>query len=263
MNSSTSRPMADIAALVCALAVFAGFFMPWLTIPLFNMGVSGWSILILGIDAANNPNLHADTSGVVWLALVFVAALVAVVAALWGVIRPEQDRATAIWAALGGGVVLAIFIGAWLVMNAAASQSGTSQFNGSQLSGNGLSFAMNFIGFGAWVTLLGAIGLVAQVFFSRTVASMYQPRAAYGYGSTSGRGLNVSTGDTTAAVVVCRVCGSLQPAGLYLCRSCARPLEPPTAAPTTTISCPVCGVAQPTGKGSCHNCGRALALGGI
>ena len=166
MDHSSSTPMADTLALVCAVAMVVGFlFMPWLSF--FGVSLTGWNLLALS-QAASDPNstFHSDNTGTFWFVLILAAGVLGLVTSIWGLRSPDSRGAASKWS-LAAGLVALLPLVIVLV-----------ELNGSTVN------LMSFIGIGFWATLLGSIGLVVQVFLPRpTVDAVWTP-STYTYGSS-------------------------------------------------------------------------------
>ena len=144
-------PMADVVALVSAIGVVAGFlFMPWVS--LFAFSLTGWNLMTLTNAASNSgygSSAHPDYSGTFWLLLILGAGVLGLATSIWGLRSPAGRRVASKWTLVAG---LAALLPLGIVV---------VQLNGSTVN------LMGLIGIGFWVTLLGSIGLVVQVFVPR------------------------------------------------------------------------------------------------
>jgi len=171
MDHSSSTPMADTLALVCAVAMVVGFlFMPWLSF--FGVSLTGWNLLALS-QAASDPNstFHSDNTGTFWFVLILAAGVLGLVTSIWGLRSPTSRRAASKWS-LATGLVALLPLVIVLV-----------ELNGSTVN------LMSFLGIGFWATLLGSIGLVVQAFLSRPTVDAGWTPSTHTYGSSSASNL--------------------------------------------------------------------------
>jgi len=162
MYTSPRTPTADVLALVSAIGIVAGFlFMPWVS--LFAFSLTGWNLMTLTSSTSNpgyGSSAQPDYGGTLLGLLIPAAGVLGLVTSIWGLRSPSSRRNASKWTLLAG---LAALLPFGLIV----------------LQLNGRTANMSVIGIGAWVTLLGAIGLVVQVFFPRPDDEIDAPATAH------------------------------------------------------------------------------------
>lgn len=178
MTSSSDTSGADVLALICGIAMIVGFFLPWFSITLFGVSasISAWELLLRLLNAAGNSTINSNApiniGGSLFLLIAILAASICgTLTALWGLRSPEGRRVASRWSLVAGLVGAAPLVYALIQM---LSYQPPSALPISPLS---------FIGIGAWVTFVGAVGLIAQVFFPRPYldAMAYRPADSCNY----------------------------------------------------------------------------------
>jgi Domain of Unknown Function (DUF1080) len=172
MNSQYTTSKTDVFALGSAIALVVGFFLPWITVSVLGLSVSGWDLISLANSLNSmNPNAQGSAPGVLWLWLILIAGLCGLATSIWGLASSHSRRTASICSLIAGLAALAPFA---LILIHVLGQ--TRQPAMSQSSMNMSVNVMSLIGVGVWSTLLGAIGLIMQVFLPRpTVHTYWQP----------------------------------------------------------------------------------------
>jgi arabinogalactan oligomer/maltooligosaccharide transport system permease protein len=160
------KNLPDLAALAAALIVAAGF----VALPWFVMGDSSYTgFSLLTAIPAGVPRYEVTS-----LFLVLLGGMISLIASLVGVGSPRTRWITPMITAIGGGMAIFHF-SAFFTQNATYVNTSVN----ANLAG--------VIGAGLWLTVIGALLLVLQVFLKRTGSNVFAeafaaaPNARYAY----------------------------------------------------------------------------------